>query len=200
MALASFPLKRVQEAPPQTYLKEITPKNWRRYPGKVITKDMLARAYEPPATVWYGGDYGDDQDEASATSNTNYGPRNQEAKATIMGTIVAKDVGRARGRIAPWQPYPTASTPPVPDPVLTSSTPATAAANSGKLIAEIVGTGFSPWTQLRSGGREVVFKGEYISPTRMQMLVDTSLAPAGTYKIQAVDHNTESNLIDFVLT
>lgn len=196
--MALFNLNRAQDTPIATLqLAEITPINWHKYPPPV---QPMTPAHVPVIT-YYGGDYGDDQDEASANSTTNYTPRNQEAKATMMGGLtIAKDVGRARGRIEARQPYPIASSPAVPDPVLTTLTPNTAVANTGKLIALVIGTGFTPWTELRSGGRSVVFKGEYISATLMQMLIDTSLAPAGTYQIQAVDHNTESNLLPFTLT
>lgn len=111
MALQAFPVKRVQEAAPVTNLIEITPKNWRRYPGKVITKAMTDRVnlageqfprYHDGAADWGGGAEGSDVDTASASFNTSngYGPLTQFDKATALGVDMAPDVGIDYGEFA----------------------------------------------------------------------------------------------------
>lgn len=195
--MALMDLNRAQDTPIATLkLSTIVPKDWHRYPPRVAA---MTPVYVP-AVAYTQGDFGDDVDEASANTTTPYTPTNQEAKAIATGNTMAKDISRPRGYIEPRTPYPTVGFVPPAGPVITTITPSTAPASTGKLVALVVGTGFTPWTIMRSQGRSVQFKAEYISPTLMQLLVDTNLAPPGTYGIQAVDHDIESVASNFILT
>jgi len=216
--MAHYDLNRAQDTPIATLkVADIVPKNWHRFPPRVasMTKpnpnEAKPRYLGAGATAdWQGGDRGDDVDEASAnvvkvdannTTIPNYSPRNQEEVATKWGTTMAPDISRPRGTIDPREPYPTVGFTPVEDPVLTTVTPSTAVAGTQKITALVVGTGFTQWTQLRVGGQSrLSLTSEYISPTLMNVLVDPSQAPAATYKLQAVDHDVESNELDFILT
>jgi hypothetical protein len=120
MALQAFPVKRIQDPPPPRSIYEIVPKNWRRYPGKVITKAMTDPAYI--ATVGFTGGTpnlgatSDNNGETGTAAMTNARGQpwdTQAAKATALGTTIAPDVGKSyhgtRGAIEPHEPYPSAN-------------------------------------------------------------------------------------------
>lgn len=199
-------------------LSTIAPINWHRFPPRVATMVKANSVNEPKprylgagATAdWLGGDHGDDVDEASAnvvavdangTAIANYAPRNQDARATQMGRTLAVDVSRSRGVIDPRTPYPTASTPAVPIPVLTTVTPNTAVHGTQEITCLVVGTGFTPWTEMRVGGEtRLTLRYTYLSPTLINITINPAAAPAGAYQLQAVDHDVESNQLPFTLT
>jgi len=129
MALAAFPVKRVQEPAPVTNIYEITPLNWRRYPSVPITAAMLAKTDAAAKAVTYNGGVANlgagapNSGEVGTVSSTTIGRGQgwvtQAEKAVVLGTTMAVDVGKhynaARGKIEPFEPYVTG---------LTVSTPA----------------------------------------------------------------------------
>jgi hypothetical protein len=150
-------------------------------------------------TDWAGGAKGDDVDTQTATvalasaadgsSAANYAPRTQAAKATLLGTTVVKDVARARGWIGPRDPY-TGNAPVAP--VVSSISPTTGTAASLPMTVIITGTGFTPWSTVRTGGSAVSDPtGVYLSPTTMKVAL-MSAAP-GTVSVAVEDHDLLSN-------
>lgn len=125
MALQAFPVKRVQDPAPPRSLIEVTPKNWRRYPTKVITKAMTDRAHIPTVGFTGGvanqGAASDNNGEVgTATMTTARGQawNTQAEKATALGTTIAPDVGKSyhgtRGAIETHEPYPSTNQAEVP--------------------------------------------------------------------------------------
>ena len=159
---------------------------------------------------WQGGDFGDDVDESSANTPNidlngnavaNYGPRNQDAKATLLGVAMAKDIARSRGTIDPRQPYPVAGDPAVAAPTVASIVPNSVATNGLLLIATLTGTGFTKWTEVRSAsGARIGLTSQYRSPTIMQVLLDPTGVPPATYQVQVIDHDVESNSVPLTVT
>jgi hypothetical protein len=171
-----------------------------------ITAAMLApanancdRPRYSTMTDWAGGVKGDDTNQqtavvslASASGGANaadYAPRTQAAKATLMGTTLAKDVARPRGWIAPSDPY-TGNAPVAP--VVASISPTTAPAASLPMTVTITGTGFTPWSTVLTGGSNVPDRsGTYLSPTTMKVAL-TAAVP-GTVSVAVEDHDLLSN-------
>lgn len=125
MALQAFPVKRVQDPAPVRNLIEITPKNWRRYPGKVITEAMVLPIYV--ATVGFNGGTanqgaasGQNGETGTANVTNDWGPKTQAERAAganlTPGTTIAPDVGKSyhgtRGTVEPFKKYPDTTKPP----------------------------------------------------------------------------------------
>jgi len=192
-----------------------------------ITAAMLAPAnanagyprYNTPGD-WSGATLGDDVDQATAnvalaTSSgaanyADYAPRNQLAKANMPGTsppnaiagepdfAMVVDVARPRGWIAPNQPYQGNSTAPVA-PVVSSLSPNTAAATSLPLQVTITGTGFTPWSIVKTGGQNTAdVSARYVDATHMTVAIFK--ASAGTVGVVVQDHDLDSNSVNFTAT
>ena len=196
--MALFDLNRAQGPQIATLkLAEIAPKNWHLYPPPV---DDATPAYVfVPGYV--GGNGGDDVDQATAASTYGYNPRTQWAKAEMMvpPTTLAVDVARARGPIAPNQPYPVAGDPPLAAPVITALTPDTIAAGSPALVVVITGTGFSQWSTVETGNVETDYV-RYISPTEIRIGIDAERSVPGTIDVVVRDHNVRSASSPFTFT
>ena len=159
-------------------------------------------------TDWAGGAGGDDVDEATATAAVanaasavavpDYTPRTQAAKVTAENPL-AIDIGRARGAIAPDQRYPVAGDPAVAAPVITTLTPNTAPAGSPALVVVVTGTGFTPWTTIRTGGVPTDYV-RYVSPTEIRLGIDARRSVAGIIDVIATDHNVDSASKPFTFT
>jgi IPT/TIG domain-containing protein len=148
---------------------------------------------------WAGGVKGDDVDTRTATvalatasgaaPYPDYAPRTQAAKATLQGTTLVTDVARARGWIGPGDPY--VGNAPVA-PVVASISPTTGPATSLPMTVTITGTGFTPWSVVRTGGSAVADPtGVYLSPTTMKVAL-TAAVP-GTVSVAVEDHDLLSN-------
>lgn len=215
MALAD--LNRSNDTPIATLmLSTIVPRDFPTNPAVIGSlADANPNAVKPrysgagAASDWQGGAVGDDVDVATAnTPNVdlnnkavaNYAPRNQAGKAALMvppGTL-AVDVARARGWIAPWEPYAGHSSPPAA-PVITSLAPNTAVAGVGPaLVVDITGTGFTPWSTVLSGNYPI--PSVYISPTLLRIAQFPKNSVAGTVQVVVIDHDVNSAPSDFVFT
>lgn len=188
MALQTFSVRRAQDPTLAAAVNsEITPLNWHRFPGA-----PLPNAPQNVPTVTYnGGVKGDDVDVSTANSTSTYGPRTQAQKATALGTVIAEDVTRPRGYIAPAQPY--GAKPAAP--VVTTVAPNTAAAGSNPLVVTITGTGFTQYSKVISGGTGSPWDAaaQYVSPTQMKILIDPRPSIAGAISIAVEDHDVLSN-------
>jgi hypothetical protein len=206
--MAQFDLNRSNDTPIATLkLNEIVPVNWHRYPPRVATTTLAnENAAEPVLTSasgdFVGGVRGDDVDQSTAAvaitdasgraASADYAPRTQAAKASMLGTTLAVDIGRARGWIEPDDPYPTGGATVPVAPVVSSIAPTTATAATLPLKVTITGTGFTPWSTVLTGGSNVPdSSGTYVSPT--QMTVAIWKASAGTVSVAVEDHNLLSN-------
>jgi IPT/TIG domain len=142
-----------------------------------------------PTISYVGGVKGDDTDTATANATNDYAPRTQKAKATLMGTTLAVDVARPRGWIEPRQPY--GAVPAAP--VVSSISPTTGTAASLPMTVTITGTGFTPWSTVRTGGSAVNDpSGTYLSPTTMKVAL--MAAVPGTVSVAVEDHDVLSNV------
>jgi IPT/TIG domain. len=175
-----------------------------------ITAAMLAPAnpaagyprYNTPGD-WSGAVLGDDVDQATANvalatasgaaAYPDYTPRHQTAKAAAMtpaGSLVV-DVARPRGWIAPNQPYQGNASPPAA-PVVTSISPTTGAQATLPVLVTITGTGFSPFSVVKTGGSNVPDPAaRYVSATTMT--VPVWKASPGTVSVVVADHDVDSN-------
>jgi hypothetical protein len=180
-----------------------------------ITAAMVTRinANEPKPRYsqvadWSGAAYGDDADQATANvalarrdggaDDANYGPRTQGAKATALGTTIAVDVARPRGWIAPGQPYQGNAAVPAA-PVIDSISPTTGAAAVLPLLVTITGTGFTPFSVVKTGGVNLPeASAKYVDSTHMT--VPVWKASAGSVGIVVQDHDVDSNSVNFTVT
>jgi hypothetical protein len=188
--------------PTTNRIADITPKNWRRFPP---VAGSTVKVYVPVFT-YNGGLIGDDVDVAESNvliddrGVGDYGPRTQVEKAAAMvppGSL-AVDVTRARGWIAPNQPYQGNAAVPVA-PVISSLSPNTAAAGVGQaLVVDITGTGFTPWSSVLSGNYPV--PSVYISPTLIRIAQFPKNSVAGTVQVVVIDHDMNSAPSNFVFT
>jgi len=205
MALAD--LNRAQDTPrPTLKLAEVPVKNWHRYPPR--TAANTPQWVRQQTAI--GGVKGDDTDTATATLLTDqipangpntavdYGPRTQAAKATAMGTTLAKDVTSPRGWIEPQEPYGPAPVSPTDDPTITSLSPNTMVAGSTPTWVKITGTKFTPFSQVETGGVITPYS-KYLSPTRIDMLQDPR-SSAGTVVVKVIDHGVKSAGSNFTFT
>ncbi len=198
MALQAFTLVPVN---PKS-LMEITPKNWHRYPVPPPTGTLI------PAFVrtitYYGGAFGDDQAVSTANSTIDFTPRTQVAKAAAPnmtpGTAIGTVVTRARGYIAPKDPYPIASTPAQVAPTITSLSPNTAVTGVGKatVAVTITGTGFTQWSTVTSGNYPIPVR--YLTPTTLEIIQKPSDSVPGTVAVVVIDHGVSSAPSNFVFT
>lgn len=166
------------------------------------------------AADWTGGALGDDVDQATANvavgtasgaaNYPDYVPRTQAAKAALPGAsppnaiagepdfVMVTDVARARGVIAPNQPYPKAGDPAPAAPVVTSIAPTTGAQASLPLLVTITGTGFTPWSRVFTGGAALPDNSaKYVDATHMT--VPIWKASPGTVSVAVEDHDVLSN-------
>jgi hypothetical protein len=192
MALQSFTLSRAAEAQVATAkLVEITPKNWRRYPSVAGSTTPVAI----PTITYTGGATGDDVDTATANSTTPYTglPRTQAEKASLTGNTLAVDVARPRGFIAPNQSYLAAGGTAPAAPVVSSIAPTTGTAATLPLTVTITGTGFTPYSTVRTGGSATPdASGKYVSATQMKVAIFA--AAPGAVSVAVEDHDLLSNV------
>ena len=187
--MALFDLNRANDTPIATLkLAEIVPKNWPTLPAVQPAPTPI----HVPVITYTGGASGDDVDQATANATNDYAPKTQAAKATATGNTLAVDIARARGSIAPGQPYPKTGDAAPAAPVVSSIAPTTGAAATLPLTVTITGTGFSPWSTVYTGGMTTPdTSAKYISPT--QMKVALWAAAPGTVSVAVEDHNVLSN-------
>lgn len=214
--MALFDLNRAGDTPISTLkVAEIVPKDWPTLPLAVASMTLANQNAAKPRydsmTDWSGGNVGDDVTYASQTvalADASGGanaavptPRTQSEKSTALGVQnpLAVDISRARGYIAPNQPYGAPNVIPAA-PVITSLSPDTAVAGgvASALIVDIVGTGFTPWSTVTSGNYPI--PSVYVSPTRMRIAQFPQNSVAGTVHVQVYDHNVGSNISDFTFT
>jgi hypothetical protein len=82
--------------------------------------------------------------------------------------------------------------------VVTSISPTTGAAAAFPMRVVITGTGFTPWSTVRTGGSATPdVSGKYISATQMEVAIWK--ASAGTVSVAVEDHDLLSN-VDKVFT
>jgi len=212
--MAQFDLNRAGDTPIATLkLNEITPVNWHKYPPRVADMTSSNQNAAKPVHTGAAGDFiggvkGDDIDVSTAAvalarcdggaTETDYGPRTQAAKAVILGTTLAVDVGQPRGSISPGQRYPVAGDAAVAAPVVSSISPTTGAAATLPLTVTITGTGFTQWSTVYTGGMTTPeASAKYVSPTQMKVAI-WAAAP-GTVSVAVEDHNVLSN-VDVLFT
>lgn len=208
MALQLFDLNRANDTPIATLmLSEIAPGTRR----PLLPDAGSTRVFIPQFTT-EGGAVGDDVDQATATAMVDIStpnapltsfpqpgsPRNLAERAANTGNTLSVDVARARGRVAPYQPYPVASDPPLPPPVITTLTPATAAINTDTVVVTITGTGFSNWSTVSSGGFPI--PSQFVDSTHLRIIQKPWASVPGTVQIVVTDHNVRSAPADFVFT
>ena len=161
-------------------------------PAPITAADLL-KAYVPVIT-YVGGATGDDVDQATANATLDYAPRTQAAKAALMvpAGSLAIDIARPRGVTEPLAPYPVAATPAPVAPVVTSISPTTAAAATLPLTVTITGTGFTPWSVVKTGGSNTAdVSGKYVDATHMKVAIFA--AAPGTVSVAVEDHDVLSN-------
>jgi hypothetical protein len=207
-------LNRTNDAPLSTLkLMEITPRNWHRFPSPIPAANV-ARAYQPVYT-WNGGVYGDDQILAKTNvlvddqGRGDYTPRNQDDKAKLPGAAppnliagepdftIVTDITAPRGYIGPSDPY--SKTLPAA-PVISSLAPNTAVAGAPSPLSVVVtGTGFTQWTVLIVGNIQTPYV-QYVSPTKLVLLMDPARSTPGVVTVVAWDHSVASTASNFTYT
>jgi hypothetical protein len=207
-------LNRTNDAPLSTLkLMEITPRNWHRFPSAIPAANV-ARAYQPVYT-WNGGVYGDDQILAKTNvlvddqGRGDYTPRNQDDKAKLPGAsppnliagepdfTIVTDITAPRGYIGPSDPY--SKTLPAA-PVISSLAPNTAVAGAPSPLSVVVtGTGFTQWTVLIVGNIQTPYV-QYVSPTKLVLLMDPARSTPGVITVVAWDHSVSSAASNFTYT
>jgi hypothetical protein len=193
--MAQFDLNRAQDTPiPTLKLNEITPKNWHRFPPAIQPSNPIY----VPTVAYNGGAIGDDVDEATANATDTYSPRNQAQKATLMGTTLAVDIGRARGAIDPRQPYPVAGDAPVAAPVISSLSPNTAPVTADTMVVTITGTGFTQWSTVKSGNYPI--PSQFVDSTHLRIVQKPWASVPGTVTVVVTDHDVDSAPSNFVFT
>jgi hypothetical protein len=191
MALQAFPLPPAGGA--GTNLMEITPKNFHKFPVP-----PPAGSYTPayvPTITYKGGAKGDDVSVSSANSTDSYSPRTQAQKAGIIGVALAVDVTTPRGWIDPLEPYGAAPA----APGLTSAAPNTAVVGTAPVEVTLTGTGFSPYSMVKTGGVVTPFV-TYVSPTQIKIIMHPESSVAGPTDIVVVDHGLSSPPVVFTFT
>jgi len=207
-------LNRSNDTPIATLkLMEITPRDWPTNPSP-ISAAAVTRLYQPVYT-WNGGVYGDDQILAKTNvlvddqGRGDYEPRNQDDKAKLPGTAppnliagepdftIVTDITAPRGYIGPRDPYSKA----VPAaPTITSLAPNTAVAGAPSPLSVVVtGTGFTQWTVLIVGNIQTPYV-QYVSPTKMVLLMDPARSTPGVITVVAWDHSVSSAASNFTYT
>lgn len=153
-----------------------------------ITAAMVRPAYVPVFT-WAGGASGDDVGQSTANVVVDdrgvgdYAPRTQLQKAQALSLTMVEDIGRARGWIAPNQPY--GAKPAAP--TVTTLTPATAVVGGVDIVLEVNGTGFTPWSYIIWNGSAE--RTTYVSPTKLTTVVKPSTASGPvTVPVTVYDH------------
>jgi hypothetical protein len=160
----------------------------------------------------FGGAFGDDLTTSTATLVTDqvpangpvtavdYAPRTQVAKAALVGMPIATDVGRARGSIAPNQPYPSAGDAPLTAPTITSLSPNTAVtgANKPTVAVTITGTGFTPWSSVTSGNFPIPCR--FLTATTLEIIQKPSASVPGVVSVVVTDHGVASAGSNFTFT
>jgi hypothetical protein len=187
---------------PTLKVMEVTPLNWHKFPAGVVKADSTPQWVRQQTAI--GGARGDDVDQATATlltdqipangpnTQVDYSPRNEAQKATAMGTTLAVDITRKRGYLEPDDPYPTGGAAVPAAPVVASIAPTTAPATQLPLQVTITGTGFTPWSEVLTGGVNTPEpSGRYVSPTKMTVAIWA--ASPGTVSVAVEDHNLLSN-------
>jgi IPT/TIG domain len=216
MALTPQPLFRAQDTGTSTVLGPIQPKNWKVHLNKQVPiVDANPNEAKPRylAADYTGVAYGDDVTQAKANiavARSDGGaaevlppiPRTQGDKATALGTVLVQDVGRPRGWIAPKQPY---AAPPVvgENPTIASLAPSTAVAGptTPQFAMKIIGTKFTPYTQVILGGVPAPSSiYTYISPTEMRCQMSPAASVAGTTSVNVIDHGVLATPINFTWT
>lgn len=197
--MALFDLNRAGDTPISTLkVAEIAPLNWHKYPPRIAGSVPV----NVPVVAFNGGAYGDDVDQSTANATDVYTPRTQAAKAAAMvpPLELVVDVGRPRGTIGPKDPYPKAGDAPVPAPTITSLAPNTAVAGSpSPLMVVVTGTGFTQWSTIDTGGVATPY-AQYVSPTKMALLMDPARSTPGIVQVVASDHGVDSAPSDFTYT
>jgi hypothetical protein len=203
--MASFSVLRANDPVIATAkIAEIVPKNWHRFPPAVgATAVANGNAAKPRYNTadYTGVAYGDDVTQSKANlavdrsdggpDEPDYAPRTQAAKATALGTVLAQDITRPRGWIAPGQPYTAPPASPAGDPTLTSLSPATAVAGAAtpQFAIKLIGTNFTPYSQVWMAGVPAptnIFT--YISPTEMRVQMSPKASVPGTATLAVMDH------------
>ena len=204
MALAD--LNRSNDTPIATLkLAEITPKNWHRFPPRVVS---AAKAYEPVYT-WSGGkpltaphtpvEHGSANVVIDDRGIGEYSPRTQADKATLLGVGFANPINTPFGSIEPQDPYPVAGSPAPAVPTLTSLAPNTAVVGQPSIIVKAIGTGFTPYSVVEVGGTNYA-PTTYVSPTELRFVVDTMKSVPGTITVKVLEHNIKTAAVNFTLT
>ena len=118
--MATFSVLRAQDVANATALvASITPQNWHKFPPAVVPHAVSNENAAKPRYLAadYGGNaIGDDVVQAKANialarqdgapnEVISVIPRTQFDKAAALGTVLAEDITRDRGWIAPAQPY-----------------------------------------------------------------------------------------------
>lgn len=203
--------------PTTNKLADITPVNWHRFPPRIGDQTKVNAAAEAKpryhnAADWAGGVTGDDVDQATAyvalarqdgsANEADYGPRTQAQRAAAgnltPATVIVTDIARPRGWIAPNQPLQGNASAPVA-PVVSSLSPNTGAAAAMPIRTVITGTGFTPYSVVKTGGSNVPeTTSRYIDATHMEVVVWK--ASAGTVGVIVEDHNLDSNSVNFTVT
>ena len=207
MAVQTFSVRRAQDPVLAVAVtSEITPKNWHRFPPVGIPAGGFPPAYVRTNT-WVGGAYGDDVDQSTANAlvddlgRGDYAPRTQAAKATALGTTIAKDVTSPRGWVDPGEPYGPAPVSPADDPTISSLAPATAVAAAGAqpVWVTITGTKFTQYSTVETGNVYTPYH-HYISPTKMAVLMDPGRSQPGIVVVKVIDHGVKSAGANFTFT
>jgi hypothetical protein len=156
-----------------------------------------------PVFTWNGGVYGDDQILAKTNVLVDdrgvgdYTPRNQDDKADALGMEIVTDITRPRGTLDPSEPYPVAGAPAEPAPTISSLAPNSAAAGGPSPLAVVVtGTNFTQWTTLIVGNIQTPYI-QFVSPTKIVLLMDPARSVAGVVTVIAVDHSVQSAPVNF---
>jgi|SoiMethySBSTD1v2_1073268.scaffolds.fasta_scaffold00799_26 hypothetical protein len=208
--MAAFSVLREQDTANATAkINEIAPVNWHRFPGAVVPHALAnANAAKPRylAADYSGNAYGDDVTQAKANiavARADGGaaevipstPRTQSEKAAALGTVLAQDVTRNRGWIAPRQPYAAAPvTPGAADPTLASLSPNTAVAGAAtpQFVIKLIGTNFTIYSTVLVGGLPAPSNYVFVSPTEIRLQMSPASSVAGTTTIAVVDHGVKT--------
>jgi hypothetical protein len=161
-----------------------------------------AGSYTPanvPVITYYGGAYGDQETQSTANVTNDFAPKTQAAKATLMGGVLAKDVGTPQGWIAPGAPYAPAPATPGKDPTIASLAPNTAVAGLGAITVLITGTNFTEWSTVKTGGVPTPYY-KVLSPTQIQLTLDGRRSVPGTITVVVTDHGKDSASSNFTFT
>ena len=159
---------------------------------------MLFRSAASTATVSIANSH-------SANVEADYTPRTQTQKAALPnltpGTILAPDVTRRRGAIAPNQRYPIAGDAAVAAPTVTSIAPSTAPAGGPNVLVRITGTNFTAWSEAIVGGALGPYLyTNYVSPTAIDIMMDCKRSKVGSSTVAVWDHGVQSAPQTFTLT